>query len=55
MGALGAALGSVALNFCGAKAIWFSCLLLTVSFGLMFFKEDIEEIKEDLEKLEAKH
>lgn len=53
--ALGAALGSVALNFCGAKAIWFSCLLLTVSFCLMFLKEDVEEIKEDLEKLEAKH
>ena len=46
--ALGAALGSVALNFCGAKAIWFSCLLLTVSFCLMFLKEDVEEIKEDL-------
>ena len=53
--ALGAALGSVALNFCSAKAIWFSCLLLTVSFCLMFLKEDVEEIKEDLEKLEAKH
>ena len=53
--ALGAALGSVALNFCGAKAIWFSCLLLTVSFCLMFLKEDVEELKEDLEKLEAKH
>ena len=53
--ALGAALGSVALNFCGAMAIWFSCLLLTVSFCLMFLKEDVEEIKEDLEKLEAKH
>ena len=53
--ALGAALGSIALNFCGARAIWFSCLLLAVSFGLMFFKEDIAEIKEDIEKLEAKH
>ena len=53
--ALGAALGSVALNFCSAKAIWFSCLLLAVSFCLMFLKEDVEEIKEDLEKLEAKH
>ena len=52
--ALGAGLGSVALNFCGAKAIWFSCLLLTVSFCLMFIKEDIEEIKENIEGLEAR-
>ena len=53
--ALGAGLGSVALGFCGAKAIWFSCLLLAVSFCLMFLKEDIEELEEDIEKLEAKH
>ena len=52
--ALGAGLGSVALGFCGAKAIWFSCLLLAVSFCLMFLKEDIEELEEDLEKREAK-
>ena len=53
--ALGAGLGSLALNLCGAKAIWLSCLLLAVSFCLMFLKEDVEEIKEDLEALEAKH
>ena len=53
--ALGAGLGSVALGFCGAKAIWFSCLLLAVSFCLMFLKEDIEELEEDIEKREAKH
>ena len=53
--ALGAGLGSLALDLCGAKAIWLSCLLLTVSFCLMFLKEDVEEIKEDLEALEAKH
>ena len=52
--ALGAGLGSVALGFCGAKAIWFSCLLLAVSFCLMFLKEDIEELEEDIENLEAK-
>ncbi len=50
--ALGAGLGSVALNFCGAKAIWFSCLLLAVSFCLMFIKEDIEELKEDIKEFE---
>ena len=53
--ALGAGLGSVALGFCGAKAIWFSCLLLAVSFCLMFLKEDIEELEEGIEKREAKH
>ena len=53
--ALGAGLGSLTLDLCGAKAIWFSCLLLAVSFCLMFLKEDVEEIKEDLEALEAKH
>ena len=53
--ALGAGLGSLALDLCGAKSIWFSCLLLAVSFCLMFLKEDVEEIKEDLEALEAKH
>ena len=45
----------MALGSCGAKAIWFSCLLLAVSFCLMFLKEDIEELEEDLEKREAKH
>ena len=44
-----------ASTMCGAKAIWLSCLLLAVSFCLMFLKEDVEEIKEDLEALEAKH
>ena len=53
--ALGAGLGSLTLDLCGAKAIWLSCLLLAVSFCLMFLKEDVEEIKEDLEALEAKH
>ena len=52
---LGAGLGSLTLDLCGAKAIWLSCLLLAVSFCLMFLKEDVEEIKEDLEALEAKH
>ena len=53
--ALGAGLGSLTLDLCGAKAIWLSCLLLAVSFCLMFLKEDVEEIKEDLEALETKH
>ena len=53
--ALGAGLGSVALNHFGAKSIWFSCLLLAVSFCLMFLKEDVEELKEDFEELKANH
>ena len=32
--ALGAGLGSLTLDLCGAKAIWLSCLLLAVSFCL---------------------
>lgn len=45
--ALGAGLGSVALGIgLGARTIWLSCLLLTVSFCLMFLKEDIEELEE---------
>ena len=44
--ALGAGLGSLTLDLCGAKAIWLSCLLLFISFCLMFLKEDIEELEE---------
>ncbi len=52
--ALGAGIGSVALNVMGVRAIWLSCLLLAVSFCLMFLKEDIEEI-EELEHEELEH
>ena len=34
------------------RAIWLSCLLLGVSFCLMFLKEDIEEL-EQLEQMEV--
>lgn len=40
---LGAGLGSVGIQWFGRYAIWGSCLLLVVSFILMFIKEDIEE------------
>ena len=40
---LGAGLGSVGIQWFGRYAIWGSCLLLVVSFVLMFIKEDIEE------------
>ena len=49
--AIGAGIGSVALNFMGVRTIWLSCLLLAVSFCLMFLREDIEEI-EEIEHLE---
>ena len=44
--ALGAGLGSLALAPMGSRAIWLSCLLLFISFCLMFLKEDIEELEE---------
>ena len=50
--ALGAGIGSVALVPMAGRAIWLSCLLLGVSFCLMFLKEDIEEL-EQLEQMEV--
>ena len=50
--ALGAGIGSVALLPMAGRAIWLSCLLLGVSFCLMFLKEDIEEL-EQLEQMET--
>ena len=52
--ALGAGLGSVAVNQLATRAIWASCLLLCVCFGLMFVKEDLEEnpaIEHDLAEI----
>ena len=40
---LGAGFGSVGIQWFGRYAVWCSCLLLVVSFILMFIKEDIEE------------
>ena len=40
---LGAGFGSVGIQWFGRYAVWSSCLLLVVSFILMFIKEDIEE------------
>ena len=41
--AVGAGLGSLSLGWWSARAIWFSCVLLAVSFLLMFIREDLEE------------
>lgn len=41
--ALGAGLGSRFILLFGMKTIWLSCLLLLVSFSLMFIREEIDE------------
>ena len=49
--AVGAGLGSVAVDHFATRTIWWSCLLLAVVFVLMFVKEEIEEnpaIEKDL-------
>ena len=52
MFAIGAALGVFCVAAFGARAIWISCLLLSVSFLFMFAKEDMEELKEEIEEIE---
>ena len=52
--ALGAGVGSVGASQLGGKTIWISCLLLLVSFLLMFIREDLEEnpvIEKDLTEI----
>lgn len=52
--AVGAGLGSLSLGWWSARAIWFSCVLLAVSFLLMFIREDLEEdpvIRKDLAEI----
>ena len=52
--ALGAGLGGYVLPAFGMRTIWFSCLLLLVSFSLMFIREDLEEnpvIEKDLTEI----
>ena len=41
--ALGAGLGSRFIAFWGLRTIWASCLLLLISFLLMFIKQELEE------------
>ena len=52
--ALGAGLGSALIGYAGVHTIWLSCLLLGVSFALMFIREDLEEnpvIERDLSEI----
>ena len=51
--ASGAGLGSCFIPLWGLKTIWASCLLLMVSFLLMFIREEIEEHPEILEEEKA--
>lgn len=47
-------MGSAAIGRVGAYTIWFSCVLLSVSFGLMFIREELEEnpvIEKDLNSI----
>jgi uncharacterized membrane protein YoaK (UPF0700 family) len=48
--ALGAGAGGACIPVLGARTIWLSCALLAVSFALMFIKEDIRELEEQLEE-----
>ena len=41
--ALGAGIGGLLIPRFGDKAIWFSCLLLTLAFLVMFIREDLEQ------------
>ena len=41
--ALGAGIGGLLIPRFGDKTIWFSCLILTLSFLVMFIREDLEE------------
>ncbi len=39
--AVGAGIGSIATEYFGRYAIWISCFMLTVSFSVMFIREEI--------------
>ena len=52
--ALGAGLGGWGITQFGMGTIWLSCALLVVGFLLMFLKEDVEEIEEEIEELERR-
>ena len=52
--ALGAGLGGWGITKFGMGTIWLSCALLVVGFLLMFLKEDVEEIEEEIEALEQR-
>ena len=41
--AAGAGLGGMLTKIYGIHAIWFSCLLLIISFCIMFIKEEVEK------------
>ena len=48
------ALGGWGITQFGMGTIWLSCALLVIGFLLMFLKEDVEEIEEEIEALEQR-
>lgn len=38
--AVGAGIGAVLTKHCAERAVWVSCVLLTISFLIMFIRED---------------
>ena len=52
--ALGAGLGGWGITQFGMRTVWLSCALLVIGFLLMFLKEDVEEIEEEIEELERR-
>ena len=52
--AVGAGIGSRSSGLLGGRAIWICCVLLLISFALMFIREDLEEnpvIEKDLAEI----
>lgn len=48
----GAGLGALLTQTLGYKTIWVACVLLLVSFSLMFINDEIEELAEEIKQLE---
>lgn len=48
----GAGLGNLLVPKLDLKAIWISCVLLLISFALMFINDEIEELAQEVEELE---
>lgn len=51
MFAVGAGFGGYLIGVMGMRTIWISCLLLLIGFLIMFMKEDVEEIAQEVEVL----
>ncbi len=47
---IGAAVGALFSKIWGVRAVLFCCILLSAGFGVMFIKEDVPELEEELKK-----